>query len=172
VTRPQGVGPLLGPVATALAEHSHCPVAIIRTNAYEPPADRGVIAVVLDDEPDNDEVVHQAMKEARLRKASVRQIDRRVNSWVRRYPDVQVQTVAAGTGSRYPENRSSTIELAVVGRADGNKISQLAIRTPIPFWATPTARSLWSADSGSPAVKPNASPARDLLLYIAPAAPP
>ena len=89
-------------------------------------AEPGVIAVVLNDEPDNDEVVHYAMEEGRRRNATVRQIDRRPNSWVRRYPDVPVQVVAAGTGVKFFENHRSAIELAVVGGADANQIAEHA----------------------------------------------
>ena len=50
----------------------------------------GVVAVVLDDDPGNDAVVAQAMREGRLRNTVVRQVDHRVDSWVRRFPDVTV----------------------------------------------------------------------------------
>jgi hypothetical protein len=60
------------------------------------------------------------------RHASVRQIDRRLNSWIRRYPDVHVQTVAAGTGMKPSEKQSSAIDLAVVGSADAEEIAGLA----------------------------------------------
>jgi nucleotide-binding universal stress UspA family protein len=117
---------LLGPTAVALLARAQCPVAIIRTNPDGSPTELGVIAVVLNDEPDNEEVVHQAMEEARRRHATVRQIDRRLNSWIRRYPDVAVQTVAAGTGMKSSEKQSSAIELAVVGSADADEIAGLA----------------------------------------------
>ena len=117
---------LLGPTAVALVAHAQCPVAIIRTNPDGSPTELGVIAVVLNDEPDNDEVVHQAMEEGRRRHATVRQIDRRLDSWVRRYPDVHVQTVAAGTGMRTGERQGGAIELAVVGSADADEIAGLA----------------------------------------------
>jgi nucleotide-binding universal stress UspA family protein len=117
---------LLGPTAAGLVAGAHCPVAIIRTNPDGSPTELGVIAVVLNDEPDNDEVVHQAMEEGRRRRATVRQIDRRLNSWVRRYPDVRVQTVAAGTGARPSEKPASAIELAVVGSADADQMVGLA----------------------------------------------
>jgi hypothetical protein len=55
----------------------------------------------------------------------VRQIDRRLNSWVRRYPDVQVQTVAGGTGVKTGEKQGGAIELAVVGSADAAEIAGL-----------------------------------------------
>ncbi|OBH00401.1 MULTISPECIES: universal stress protein [unclassified Mycobacterium] len=117
---------LLGPTATALVADAQCPVAIIRTNPDGTPTELGVIAVVLNDEPDNDEVVHEAMEQGRRRHATVRQIDRRLNSWVRRYPDVHVQTVAAGTGVHTGEKHGGAIGLAVVGSADAAEIAGLA----------------------------------------------
>ena len=129
---------LLGETEAALAMRAHCPVAIIRTNPDGTAAHPGVIAVVLNDEPDNDEVVHQAMEEGRRRHATVRQIDRRLNSWVRRYPDVPVQVVAAGTGRRTSESRSSAIELAVVGRTDADQIAELATPNSHPILGYPS----------------------------------
>ena len=129
---------LLGETEAALAMRAHCPVAIIRTNPDGTAAHPGVIAVVLNDESDNDEVVHQAMEEGRRRHATVRQIDRRVNSWVRRYPDVPVQVVAAGTGRRTSESRSSAIELAVVGRTDADQIAELATPNSHPILGYPS----------------------------------
>ena len=117
---------LLGPTAAGLVARAHCPVAIVRTNPDGSPTELGVIAVVLNDEPDNDEVVHQAMEEGRRRHATVRQIDRRLNSWVRRYPDVHVQTVAAGTGAKPSRKPGGPIGLAVVGSADADEIARLA----------------------------------------------
>ncbi|MCV7379205.1 universal stress protein [Mycobacterium alsense] len=120
---------LLGPTAAALVAGAQCPVAIIRTNPDGSPTEPGVIAVVLNDEPDNDEVVHQAMEQGRRRHAVVRQIDRRLKSWVRRYPDVPVQIVAAGTGVKTGEKHEkdgAAIELAVVGSADAAEMAALS----------------------------------------------
>jgi nucleotide-binding universal stress UspA family protein len=128
---------LLGPTAAALVTSAHCPVAIIRTNADGSPTQLGVIAVVVNDEPGNDEVVHQAMEEGRRRHAIVRQIDRRLGSWVRRYPDVPVQIVAAGTGARGAENHSSAIDLAVVGEADADQLSELVVPNCHPILGYP-----------------------------------
>ncbi|WP_204079510.1 universal stress protein [Mycobacterium riyadhense] len=128
---------LLGPTAAALVASAHCPVAVIRTNPGGSPTELGVIAVVLNDEPDNDEVVHQAMEEGRRRHATVRQIDRRVDSWVRRYPDVPVQIVAAGTGPRGSESHSSTIDLAVVGEADADELPGLVTPNCHPILGYP-----------------------------------
>jgi len=128
---------LLGPTAAALVAGAHCPVAIIRTNPDGSPTQLGVITVVLNDEPDNDEVVHQAMEEARRRHAMVRQIDRRLGSWVRRYPDVPVQIVAAGTGAKSSENHSSAIDLAVVGEADADELPDLVTPNCHPILGYP-----------------------------------
>ncbi len=128
---------LLGPTAAGLVAHAHCPVAVIRTNPDGSPTELSVIAVVLNDEPDNDEVVHQAMEEGRRRHATVRQIDRRLNSWVRRYPDVHVQTVAAGTGAKPSEDHSSAIELAVVGSADADEMAGLVTPNCHPILGYP-----------------------------------
>jgi len=82
---------------------------------------------VQNDEPDNDAVVHRAMEEGRLRRAPVLLIDTRLDSWIRRYPDVHVQTVAARRGGTRPiENQSDSIQLAVVGRADAEHVARLS----------------------------------------------
>ena len=117
---------LLGPTAAGLVAHARCPVAVIRSNPDGSPTQLGVIAVVLNDDPDNDEVVRRAMEEGRLRHATVRQIDRRLHSWVRRYPDVPVQTVAAGTGTKLGESHGTAIELAVVGGSDAEQMTGIA----------------------------------------------
>jgi hypothetical protein len=49
-----------------------------------------------------------------------------LDSWVRRYPDVHVQTVAARQGGTRPiENHSDSIQLAVVGSADAEQVARL-----------------------------------------------
>jgi nucleotide-binding universal stress UspA family protein len=125
----EGKGPCarmpLGSTAAALAKHAHCPIAIVRSGG-SPQTDSGWIAAVQNDEPDNDAVVHRAMEEGRLRRAPVLLIDMRLDSWVRRYPDVHVQTVAARQGeTRRDENRSNSIQLAVVGSADAEHVARL-----------------------------------------------
>jgi hypothetical protein len=122
-------GKLFGALAAALFEHARCPVAVIRSDSAGLTRDGGVVSVVLDDEPDNDAVVHLAMQEGRLRKATVRQIDRRVDSWIRRYPDVHVEVVGSGTGRRYrrTDNEADGTQLAVVGDSDAAQIGTLAV---------------------------------------------
>ncbi|AYE96599.1 universal stress protein [Mycobacterium paragordonae] len=128
---------LLGPTAAALVTHAHCPVAVIRTNPDGSPTQVGVIAVVLNDDPDNDEVVRLAMEEGRRRHAIVRQIDRRLDSWVRRYPDVPVQIVASGTGARADENHSRAIDLAIVGESEAAELPGLATPNCHPILGYP-----------------------------------
>lgn len=125
----EGKGPCarmpLDSTAAALAKHAHCPVAIVRSGGT-PQTDSGWIAAVQNDAPDNDAVVHRAMEEGRLRRAPVLLIDMRLDSWVRRYPDVHVQIVAARRGgTRRDDNRSDTIQLAVVGSADAEHVARL-----------------------------------------------
>jgi nucleotide-binding universal stress UspA family protein len=125
----EGKGPCarmpLGSTAAALVQHAHCPVAIVRT-AGAPQTDTGWIAAVQNDEPNNDAVVHRAMEEGRLRRAPVLLIDMRLDSWIRRYPDVHVQSVAARRGGTRPiENHSDSIQLAVVGSAAAKRVAQL-----------------------------------------------
>ncbi len=128
---------LLGPTAAALVTHAQCPVAVIRTNPDGTPTQVGVIAVVLNDEPDNDEVVRLAMEEGRRRHAIVRQIDRRLDSWVRRYPDVPVQVVASGTGARAGENHSRAIDLAIVGESEAAGLPGLSTPNCHPILGYP-----------------------------------
>ncbi|ORB28624.1 universal stress protein [Mycolicibacterium parafortuitum] len=111
-----------GVVAEALAGEAGCPVAVIRSRPDGTPQIDGVISVVLDDSPDNEDVLRVAMHEGRVRRAVVRQIDQRADSWVRRYPDVRVEIVAAGTGQQYrrDDSHSSSVGLAVVGRSDSD----------------------------------------------------
>ncbi|OBF29569.1 hypothetical protein A5724_25055 [Mycobacterium sp. ACS1612] len=94
---------------------------------------------MLDDRPDNDARVHLAMQEGRLRKATVRQVDRRVDSWIRRYPDVPVEVVAAGTGRQYRQSDGdgADVQLAVVGAADAGAAATLTMPNCHPILGYP-----------------------------------
>ncbi|TDO17354.1 nucleotide-binding universal stress UspA family protein [Mycobacterium sp. BK086] len=130
-------GRLIGATAAHLAAHARCPVAIIRSAEDGSPRTQGVVSVVLTDDADNDEVVGLAMREGRLRKATVRQIDRRLNSWIRRFPDVHVETVAAGTASMFPSDESDHVGLAVVGPSDAAGIASLDVPNCHPILGYP-----------------------------------
>lgn len=116
----------LGGVARTVAECAHCPVAIVADASQGAPKADGCIGVVLSDEPDNEQVVNVAMQEARLRDLPVLMIDRRLNSLVRLYPDVHVEIVASREyEASFRERPCGHIQLAVVGRADADHITEL-----------------------------------------------
>src|SRR5258705_11278332 len=107
------------------SKHAHCPVAIVRFGGA-PQTDSGWIAAVQNDEPDNEAVVHRAMEEGRVPRGPVLLIDRRLDSWGRRYPDVHVRTVfARPRRTRSLENPGNPIQLAVVCRADSEHVAPL-----------------------------------------------
>jgi nucleotide-binding universal stress UspA family protein len=129
---------LLGSSAVALANHAHCPVAIIRTDA-EPSDGKQVVAVV-DRHPDSDDVIQHALDEARLRKAPVlalgvrrwrpgaiseQELDRRIDNWLPRYPDVAVDKCVTDSATEYLVTRNEPIQLLVTGSADADKLTRL-----------------------------------------------
>ena len=142
---------VLGSTAIALAEHAHCPVAIVRSGiGAADPAPRHDshgddnqpwIAVAVEEEPGNDAVVHAAMEQARLRHAPVLalrvtpwkpgevpydHIDRRLHRWAHRYPDVFVLPVTAGGNfEHYLDTYDEPIQLAVVGKRHASHVAQL-----------------------------------------------
>ncbi len=143
---------VLGPAATTLAQRAECPVAIIRSRNDGTARTDGVVSVVLTDETGNEELVHLAMHEARLRHATVRQIDRRTDSWIRRYPDVPVETVADGVGHRYSSGRAAEeadVGLAVVGGRDADRLATLTMPNPHPITGYPDCSLLLVRTGGS-----------------------
>ena len=102
---------------------AYCSVAIVQTGGPSQ-ANCGWVAAV-QDEPDNDAVIHRAAV-GRLRKAPVLLTAGRLNSSIRRYPDVHVQTVATHGGARRPlQRRGDSVQLAVVGSADADQLTRL-----------------------------------------------
>lgn len=129
----------VGSTAAALASSAQCPVAIVR--AGDSP-DVGHILVDLDDFPADVAVLQQAMDSARLRQAPLEvvarwrpragqtdeaainegnqrvraKLDRLLDGWTRRYPDVDVHTTAvSGSILDYLTKDSRAIQLLVVG---------------------------------------------------------
>ncbi|SRX94163.1 Universal stress protein family protein [Mycobacterium tuberculosis H37Rv] [Mycobacterium shimoidei] len=142
---------LLGSTARKLAEQAHCPVAIIRRDDDATASPGGFIAVVLDDQPGNDEVVRWAMEEARVRRASVlalgvwrwallgigyERLYRRLDHWLRRYPDVRVEVAATRTSvTRYLEGQRGAVQLIVIGPEDADKVAELVGPHSVPILA-------------------------------------
>lgn len=142
---------VLGSTARTLAEHAHCPVAIIRRGEHASPLDAGFIAVVVEDQPGNDEVMRWAMEEARVRRAPVLALGvwrwalfeigyeglyRRLDAWLRRYPDVAVEVAATRTSvTRYLEGQHGAVQLIVVGSEDAGRVAQLVGPHSLPILA-------------------------------------
>lgn len=118
------VGASLERTVTTVAERAQSPVAVITPTDFNCEVGRGVVAVVLDDQPGNDAVVATAMREGRLRNAVVRQIDHRLDSWVRRFPDVVVEIVADGAGRGFDRGHDRVRpQLAVLPKTDAGRLA-------------------------------------------------
>jgi nucleotide-binding universal stress UspA family protein len=133
---------LIGSTAAAVAERSHCPVAIIRTPHHKPEPGIDWIVVAIADEPDFDIVVEYAMKEAQLRQAPIlavglsneefghaphHTLDRRLEAWKKRYPDVHVYPVGTSdsVAGFLGENDDESVQLAVVGRGGIDEVPRI-----------------------------------------------
>jgi nucleotide-binding universal stress UspA family protein len=142
---------VLGSTAATLAEQAQCPVAIIRRTDDGPLPEAGFIAVAVDDQPGNDEVMQWAMEEARVPRAPVlalgvwrwalfdtgdEQFDRRLDHWLRRYPGVEVEVASTRlTLARYLEGRIGGVQLVVIGDRDANRVAQLVGPHGLPILA-------------------------------------
>ena len=134
---------VLGSTAAAVSRDAGCPVVVVRYPSRIEPAqpDRWVV-VGIDDRDGNDELVRQALDEARVRHAallavatwsselsgvSYSELDHRCETWRQRYPDVHIHPTATGGGlpEFLVEKRSHAIEVAVLGAADANEIPQI-----------------------------------------------
>ena len=125
----------VGSTVAALVAAAHCPVAVIRGENRD-----GSIVVELDETPDSAAVLQTAVEEARLRKAPLRvlgtwqstdsegydaeegnrlvrsQLDRRLETWRNRYPDLDVAPVAVrGSGLEYLAAHAAATQLVVIG---------------------------------------------------------
>ena len=133
---------LLGSTAATLAEKALCPVAIVRTPHHMPTGGSDWIVVVVEGHADNESVIEHAMEEARMRKAPVLavavwqedlgetpydELDRRVEKWKQRYPDVHVYPVAtrAGVARFLADNKDESVQLAVVGAAEADQVAHI-----------------------------------------------
>jgi nucleotide-binding universal stress UspA family protein len=131
----------LGSTAAELAEAAHCPVAIIRTQQSQPKPDSALIVVAVNDSPDNDDVVEQAIKEAQLRQAPVlavgvlrkdtgdmpnAELNRRVQRWSRCHPGLKIYAGATRTDiADFLAVMDKTIQLAVIGSTDVDQVARL-----------------------------------------------
>jgi nucleotide-binding universal stress UspA family protein len=131
----------LGSTATELADRAHCPVAIIRTRHHQLKPDSPMIVVAVNESPDNDDVVEQAMQEAQLRHAPVlalgelrkglgdmpsEELDRRVQCWGRRHPGVKICAATIPDDiADFAAVLNRTIQLAVIGSSEADQVARL-----------------------------------------------
>jgi nucleotide-binding universal stress UspA family protein len=143
----------VGSTAAALAMSARCPVGIIRArddHLHRPDA----IVVELDGSPDNGVLLGAAAAEARLRNAAIRAIicrrtapedngpatirpaegdrraladlDRRLDRWTRRYPDLRVESVAVHGGLlEYLAFNRRSVGLVIAGARDRRQLREL-----------------------------------------------
>ena len=143
----------VGSTAAALASSAHCPVAIIRGQDRAAGRHADGIIVETDQGPHDGVVLEAAMEEARLRKAQLTvitcwqsqftdihdagavaegnrrvgaQLDRRLARWTRRYPDLEVKSVAVhGSTLNYLAKNADSAQLVVVGAHDCHHVDEL-----------------------------------------------
>jgi len=131
----------LGSTAAELAETAHCPVAIIRYRQHQPKPESPLIVVAINDSPDNEAVVEQAIREAELRHAPVLalgvsqretgdmpadELNRRVQRWGQDHPGVKIHAGATRTEiADFLAVMDRTIQLAVIGSADADQVSRI-----------------------------------------------
>lgn len=128
-------------LGSALVAGAHCPVAVVRGERR-----RGWVVAQLDESPDSAAVLQTAAEEARLRDAPLRvlgvwqpddpatfQLDRRIESWRRRYPDLDVEPVAMrGSPVGWLSDNDSAIALVVIGARDIVAVTELLGPTALP----------------------------------------
>jgi len=140
-----GIGRLspavLGSTAAKLARSAQCSVAIVRPRQTPLKPGNDWIAVPISDSPDNDEVVAQAMDEAQLRHAGVLalgvwrtdlgetpydEMDKRVQAWHRRCPDVHICLISTRIGvAAFLADNDERVQLAVIGSPDADQVVEL-----------------------------------------------
>jgi nucleotide-binding universal stress UspA family protein len=132
---------VLGSTATELAETALCSVAIIRSQQGRHKPGRSFIAVAVEDSPDNDTVVEQAMDEAQQRHAPVLalgawrsdagefpadELDRRMQIWGSRYSGVEVHTARTRSDvADFLAMIDRQIQLTVLGSDDVDQLARL-----------------------------------------------
>jgi nucleotide-binding universal stress UspA family protein len=136
----------VGSTAGALVGAAHCPVAVVRGTAT---SSRWVVAE-LDQTPESAAVLQFAVEEARLRRCPLRvlgtwqsgdhdthsaaetdrvvraNLDRRLETWKHRFPDLDVEPVAVrGGGLGYLTDNAASIQLVVIGARNTAGLGEL-----------------------------------------------
>lgn len=142
----------IGSTAAALATSAHCPVAVVHGHAPLPTQKSWVVAE-LNESPTSDGALRRALEEARLRQAPLRvlttwqsrytdihdgravaegnrlakaRLDRRLDEWRTRYPDLDVEAVAVhGSFLNYVAANAKSIQLLVIAHDRAHGITEL-----------------------------------------------
>lgn len=142
----------VGSTVSALVASAHCPVAVVRAERHH-----GWVVVELDETPDSAAVLQAAVEEARLRSAPLRvlgtwqspgtgghdaeertrqvrsQLDRRLETWRHRYPDLDVAPVAVpGSGIAWMAGQTDRIGLVVIGARNIVAVTELLGPAALP----------------------------------------
>jgi len=138
----------VGSTVNALAASAHCPLLVVRGSARrERP---GWVVAELDETSESAAVLQAAVEEARLRNAPLRvlgtwqpgptgesptgegdrqvraHLDRRIEEWRRRYPDLDVEPVAVhGSGLEYLATNGALIDIVVIGARNVIAVNEL-----------------------------------------------
>lgn len=140
----------VGSTAGALVGAAHCPVAVVRGGQRPPSAQSGWVVAELDQTPESAAVLQFAVEEARLRRCPLRvlgtwqsgdhdahtaaetdrvvraNLDRRLETWKHRYPDLDVEPVAVrGGGLGYLTDNAASIQLVVIGASNTAGLGEL-----------------------------------------------
>jgi hypothetical protein len=132
---------VVGSTVTTLDEEAACPVAIIRHHREGPFTDHRWIAVGVKAPIEVEDIVIAAMQEARLRHAPVvavglwqedfgftpyDEVDRLMDSWRQRYPDVRVYPVSTRSGLvAFLNDDDEPIGMVVVGPDEASRVVQI-----------------------------------------------
>jgi nucleotide-binding universal stress UspA family protein len=142
----------MGSTAAALAASAHCPVSIVRSHDPRPARQRCVVAEV-DGSAVSDGVLTHALEQARLRGAPLQvlrtcrsrltdswdggavadvnrlaaaQLDRRLAQWKKRYPELEVSSVAVHDSTlNYLAKNANAIQLFVTGHERARGIAEI-----------------------------------------------
>jgi nucleotide-binding universal stress UspA family protein len=142
----------VGSTAATLAASAHCPVVMIRGRGEATPSKPDWVVAVVDESVDSS-VLQLGVQEARLHGAPLRvltawrsrftdihdfraasegnrqvraHLDRSLACWRRRYPDLDLRSVAVhGSAVDYLAKHAADIQLVVVGRGDRSDVGDL-----------------------------------------------
>jgi nucleotide-binding universal stress UspA family protein len=132
---------IVGSTATTLATRASCPVAIIRYHPSDRSSYRRWIAAAVKASTDDEQILLSAMQEARLRHVPVLaiglwqedfgftpydELDRLMESWRQRFPDVRVYPVTTRSGLvQYLTEDDEPVAMVVVGADEADRVADI-----------------------------------------------